>query len=158
MKWIHSFPLFCDRRRLGRAHTIPTEFILSKIGLCEYLNGKKYPAARLAFCPTIYKPPSTHEEMPSKVLSDQCQGWIDLRRALELAAWESGNPIISNGHQVSTQCDTNNRVFRCGISHRGHRPPTCIDTTDEIAYCCSTLINDRANNKKIARSYQKESR
>ena len=129
-------------------HTIPTEFTLSEIDICEYVNGKKYPAARLAFCPTTYKPPSSHEEMSSKVLSDQCQGWIDLRRDLELAAWESGNPIISNGHRVSSQCDTNNRVFRCGISHRGHRTTTCIDTTDEIAYRCSTLINDRANNRR----------
>ncbi len=79
-------------------HTIPTEFILSEIDLCEYLNGNKYVAVRLAFCPTIYKPPSTNEEMSSKVLSEQCHGWIDLRQALELAAWESGNPIFSNGN------------------------------------------------------------
>ncbi len=49
---------------------------------------------------------------------------------------------------MSTQCDSNNQVFRCGISHRGHRPSTCIDTTDEIAYHCSSLINDRANNRE----------
>jgi hypothetical protein len=74
------------------------DFILSEIDLCEYLNGNKYPAAMLAFCPTTYKPPSTNEEMSSKVLVEQCHGWIELRRALELAAWESGSPIISNGN------------------------------------------------------------
>ena len=147
----HSFVIYED----FLTPSIPTEFILSDIDLCEYLNGNKYPAARLAFCPTMYKPPSTNEEMSSKVLSEQCQGWIDLRRALELAAWESGNPIISNGNRVSTQCDTNNRVFRCGISHRGYRPTTCIDTTDEIAYRCSTLINDRANNRKNGQNLPK---
>ncbi len=30
-------------------HTIPTEFMLSEIDVCEYLNANKYPAARLAF-------------------------------------------------------------------------------------------------------------
>ena len=109
----------------------------------------------LAFCPTTYKPPSTNEEMSSKVLSEKCHGWIDLRQALQLAAWEYGTPIISNGNRVSTQCDTNNRVFRCGISHRGYRPSTCIDTTDEIAYRCSTLINGRANNQKNGKNLSK---
>jgi hypothetical protein len=146
--WNESIPFHCFVIEEDLvAHTIPTEYILSAINICEYLNGKKYPAVQLVFCPAIYKPPSTHEEMSSKVLLDQCQGWIDLRQAPELAAWESGNPIISNGHQVSIQCDTNNLVFRCGISHHGHHPSTCIDTTDEIAYHCSTLINDRANKK-----------
>ena len=154
--WCGSIPFQCfviDEDHV--MNTNPTEIILSEIDLCQYLNGNKYPAARLAFCPTMYKPPSTNEEMSSKVLSEQCHGWIDLRRALQLAAWESGNPIISNGNRVSTQCDSNNRVFRCGISHRGYRPTTCIDTTDEIAYRCSTLINDRANNRKNGKNLPK---
>ncbi len=36
---------------------------LPKIDTCDYLGGQMYSAARLAFCPNTYKPPSSNDEM-----------------------------------------------------------------------------------------------
>ncbi len=66
---------------------------LSKIDICNYLGGQTYPAARLAFCPNTYKPPSSNDEMTSKN-SESCNGWTDLRRDLSIAAHDAGNSII----------------------------------------------------------------
>ncbi len=57
-----------------------------------------YPAARLAFSPNTYKPPSSNDEMTSKI-SESCNGWTDLRRDLSIAAHDTDNPIVSNGSQ-----------------------------------------------------------
>jgi hypothetical protein len=124
---------------------IPTNFIFSQIDICEYLNGGKYPASRLIFCPNTFVPTFSDHQMTTN--SEQCRGWTDLRRALCIAAFESGNPIISNGSQLSNQRGSNNRVFRCGISYRGARPTT-NEPTDNIEYRCSSLINDRINNRE----------
>jgi hypothetical protein len=35
-----------------------------------------YPAARLAFCPNTYKPPSSNDEITSIFLSHAMDGWI----------------------------------------------------------------------------------
>ncbi len=48
---------------------------LSKIDICEYLGGQMYPAARLAFCPNTYKPPSSNDEMTSKNY-ESCNGCL----------------------------------------------------------------------------------
>ena len=69
-----------------------------------------YPAARLAFCPNTYKPPSSNDEITSKN-SETCNGWMDLRRDLFIAAHDAGNSIISNGSQQSIGRDKNNRVI-----------------------------------------------
>jgi hypothetical protein len=69
-----------------------------------------YPAARLAFCPNTYKLPSFNDEMTS-TNADSCKGWTDLRRDLSIATHDAGNPIVSNGSQLSIGRDTNNRVF-----------------------------------------------
>jgi hypothetical protein len=70
-----------------------------------------YPAARLAFRPNTYKPPSSNDEMNSKN-AESCNGWTDLRQDLSIAAHEdAGNPIVSNGSQQSIGRETNNRVF-----------------------------------------------
>lgn len=64
--WIGSTPFPCFFIEEDFAmHTLPMDFMLSEIDLCEYLNGNKYPAAMLAFCPTTYEPHSTNEEMSS---------------------------------------------------------------------------------------------
>ena len=73
-------------------------FISSHIDICEYLNDGRYPASRLVLCPNTYKPPSSNDQMTTN--SEQCRGWTDIRRALCLTAFESGNPIISNGSQL----------------------------------------------------------
>ncbi len=69
-----------------------------------------YPAARLAFCPNTYKPPSSDDEMNSKN-SESCNGWTALRRDLSIAAHDAGNQIVSNGSQQSIGRETNNHVF-----------------------------------------------
>jgi hypothetical protein len=69
-----------------------------------------YPAARLAFCPNTYKPPSSSDEMTSKN-SESCKGWRDLWRDLSIAAHDAGNPIVSNGSQQSIVRETNNSMF-----------------------------------------------
>jgi hypothetical protein len=69
-----------------------------------------YPAARLAFCQNTYKPSSSNDEMTSKN-SESCNGWTDLWRDLAIAAYDAGNPIVSNGSQQSIKKDTNNHVF-----------------------------------------------
>jgi hypothetical protein len=69
-----------------------------------------YPAARLAFYPNTYKPPSSNDEMTSKN-SESCIGWMDLWKDLSIAAHDSGNPIVSNGSQQSIGRETNNRMF-----------------------------------------------
>jgi hypothetical protein len=51
-----------------------------------------YPAARLAFCPNTYKPPSSDDEMTSNN-SESCNGWTNLRRDLSIAAHDAGNPL-----------------------------------------------------------------
>ena len=75
-----------------------TEFSFrsSKIDICDYLGGHKYPASRLVFCPIKYPPPSSNDKMTSKT-SDQFIGWSDLRRDLLVSSFSAGNPIISNG-------------------------------------------------------------
>jgi hypothetical protein len=79
-----------------------------------------YPAARLAFCPNTYKPPSSNDEMTSNN-SESCNRWTDLQRDVSIAAHDAGNTIISNGSQQSNQHDTNNCMFQCGIFHQNTR-------------------------------------
>jgi hypothetical protein len=69
-----------------------------------------YPAARLAFCPNTYNPPSSNDEMTS-TKSETCNGWTDLMRDFSIAAHDAGNPIISNGSEQSIGRETNNCMF-----------------------------------------------
>ncbi len=74
-----------------------------------------YPAARLAFCPNTYKPPSSNDEMTSKN-SESCNGWMDLQRDLSIAAHDAGNLVVSNWSQKSIGRETDNRIFLWNIS------------------------------------------
>ena len=154
MVWIYTVPVFCHRWRLCHEYHSDGDHIIWNRSMSIFKR-EQVSGCEVGILSDNVQATFHQWGMPSKVLSEQCHGWIDLRQALQLAAWESGNPIISNGNRVSTQCDSNNRVFRCGISHRGYRPSTCIDTTDEISYRCSTLINDRANNRKNGKNLPK---
>jgi hypothetical protein len=69
-----------------------------------------YPAARLAFCPNIYKLPSSNDEITSKN-SESCNGWTDLWKDLFIAAHDAGNPIVFNGSPQSIGRETNNHMF-----------------------------------------------
>ena len=90
----------------------------------------------------------------SSTLSEQCKGWTYLCRAITIAAWESGNPVISNGSVHSNQRDTNKRVYQCGMFHRGPHALS-MDSTDIIAYWCSSLVNDRRNNRENGKNLPK---
>ena len=128
------------------ANISPLNLIFSEIDICEYLSGNKYPASRLVFCPKTYPPPSTVDAMSNKITSEKCPGWINLRRALCLSALKSGCSIISNGSNGVSR-DSANRVFRCGINHRGNRD----DDNPTMAikqYRTTSLINDRSNNRE----------
>ena len=153
--WIASIPFHAFIVNYGdETDHLPTNFQPDVVNICSFLGGNKYPASRLVLCPNTYKPPSSNENMSTKELSDQCNGWVDLRKALESAAWFAGNPIISNGSQVSNQRDSNNRVFRCGTYHRSPRSSTnAFD--DLIAYRCSSLIHDKANNRENGKKLPK---
>ncbi len=110
-EWKASIPFMCYViNENDQPCTSPLRNTLSKIDICDYLGGQYYPAARLAFCPNTYKPPSSNHEMTSKN-SESCNGWMDLRRDLSITAHDAGNPIISNGSQQSIGRDTNNRMF-----------------------------------------------
>jgi hypothetical protein len=110
-QWKASIPFMCYIiNENDRPCTYPLGNNLSKIDICDYLGGQMYPVVRLAFCPNTYKPPSSNDEMTSKN-SETCNGWMDLRRDLSIAAHDAGNPIISNGSQQSLGRDTNNCMF-----------------------------------------------
>jgi hypothetical protein len=91
-----------------------------------------YPAARLAFCPNTYKPPSSNDEM-TRNNSESCNGWTELRRDLSIAAQDAGNPIISNGSPQSNKRDTNNRMFLCRIFHQSTRT-SAMEWSDPSEY------------------------
>jgi hypothetical protein len=93
---------------------------LLKIDTCNYLGGQMYSAARLAFCPNTYKPPSSNDVMTSKN-SESCNGLMDLQRDLSIAAYDAGSPIVSNGSQKSIGRETDNHLFLCGIFYQSTR-------------------------------------
>jgi hypothetical protein len=110
-EWKASIPFMCYViNRYDQPCTSPLGNTLSKIDTCNYLGGQMYPAARLAFCPNTYKPPSSNDEMSSKN-SESCNGWTDLWRDLSVAAHDAGNPIASNGSQQSIGRVRNNCMF-----------------------------------------------
>jgi hypothetical protein len=98
-KWKATIQFMCcNINENDKPCTSPLGNTLSKIDMCNYLGGQIYPAARVAFCPNTYKPPSSNDEMTSRD-SESCNGWMDLWRDLSIAAHDAGNPIISNGSQ-----------------------------------------------------------
>ena len=112
-----------------------------------------YPAARLAFCLNTYKPPSSNDEMNSKH-AESCNGWTDLHQDFSIAAHDAGNPIISNGSQQSIGREANNRVFRCGTFYCSART-SAMDLCDIAQYRCTSLVNDRKNNRVKGRELPK---
>jgi hypothetical protein len=117
-EWKASIPFRCYViSENDQPCTSPLGNTLSKIAIRDYLGGQMYPAARLAFCPNTYKPPSSNDEISSKN-SESCNGWTELQRDLSIAAHDAGNLIVSNGSQQSIARDTNNRMFRFGIFYQ----------------------------------------
>jgi hypothetical protein len=93
---MHQFHSLVTSLMKKMSHVPSIGNTLSRIDICNYLGGQMYPAARLAFCPITYKPPSSDDEMNSKN-AESCNGWTALQRDLSIAAHDTGNPIVSNG-------------------------------------------------------------
>ncbi len=132
----------------------PLGSTLSKIDICKYLGGQMYPAARLAFCPNTYKPPSSNNEMTSKN-SESCNRWMDLQRDLSIAAHDAGNPIVSNGSQNSIGRETYNHIFWCGIFHQSTRT-SAMESSDLAQYQCMSLVYDWQNNRSKEKHFPKQ--
>jgi hypothetical protein len=110
-EWKASIPFTCYViNENDQPCTSPLGNALSKIDICDYLGGQMYPAARLAFCANTYKPPSSNNELTSKN-SESCNGWMDLRRDLSIAAHDAGNSFVFNGFKKSIGRETNKHIF-----------------------------------------------
>jgi hypothetical protein len=132
-EWKASIPFTCYvSNENDQPCTSPLGNTLSKIDICNFLGGQMYPAARLAFCPNTYKPPSSNDEMTSKNF-ESCNGWTDLQRDLSIAAHDAGNPIVSNGSQKSIGRETDNCIFRCGIFYQSART-SAMESSDLAHY------------------------
>jgi hypothetical protein len=76
-QWKASIPFMCCIiNENDWPCTSPLGNNLSKMDVCDYLGGQMYPAARLAFCPNTYKPPSSNDEMTRQILRHAMDGWI----------------------------------------------------------------------------------
>jgi hypothetical protein len=110
-EWKASIPFMCYAiNENDQPCTSPLGNTPSKIDICGYSGGHMYLAARLAFCPNTYKPPSSNDEMTSKNF-ESCNGWTDLWRDLSIAAHDAGNQIVSNESQQLISRETNNHMF-----------------------------------------------
>jgi hypothetical protein len=153
-EWKASIPFTCY---VMNENDQPCSFAigstLSRIDICDYLGGQMYPAARLAFCPNTYKPPSSNDEMNSKH-AESCNGWTDLHQDFSIAAHDAGNPIISNGSQQSIGREANNLVFRCETFYLSSKTST-MELSDIAQYRCMSLVNDWKNNHVKGRELPK---
>ena len=85
-----------------------------EINICDYLEAGKYPTERLYFSPATYPPPQNDEEMQCAERNNKCEGWLNLKRDLQVASLEEGNfGIYSNGGGSGT------KRFVCATTHRG---------------------------------------
>jgi hypothetical protein len=132
-EWKASIPFTCYViNENDEPCTFPIGNTLSRIDICNYLGGQMYPAARLAFCPNTYRPPSSHDEMNCKN-AGSCNEWTALRRDSSIAAHDAGNPIVSNGSHQSIGRETHNRMFKCETFHRSFRI-SAMELTESAHY------------------------
>jgi hypothetical protein len=132
-EWKAAIPFMCYViNEKDKPCTFPIGNTFSRIDICNYLGGQIYPAARLAFCPSTYKPPISNDEINSKY-AESCNGWTDLRRDLSIAAHDADNPTVPNGSQQSIGRETNSRVFRCGTFHCSTRT-SAMELSDITQY------------------------
>jgi len=85
----------------------------------------------------------------SSTNADLYKGWIKLCRDITVAGYDLRNPIVCNGSQKSNQnSNTNNRVFRCGHLCRTTRTSRAMVASPDNPHRCTTLVNDRKNNRE----------
>jgi hypothetical protein len=61
-EWRASIPFTCYViNEKDEPCTFPIRNTLSRIDICNYLGGQRYPVARLAFCPNTYKSPISND-------------------------------------------------------------------------------------------------
>ena len=83
------------------------------IDICDYLEAGKYPTERLYFSPATYPPPQNDEEMQCAERNNKCEGWLNIKRDLQVASLDEGNfGIYSNGGGSGT------KSFVCATTHR----------------------------------------
>ena len=117
-----------------------------EVDICDYINGQKRPMHRLYFCPVTYPPPKSPDEMINKQKrSEVYKGWLDLKRDLEVSAFEQGNPIVSNG---SNSNKVGNRVFKCATLFRSTYNTRAMDVTADNPYRDTSLVWNRKNNRR----------
>ncbi len=85
----------------------------------------------------------------SSTNADLYKGWIKLCRDITVAGYDLRNPIVCNGSQKSNQnSNTNNCVFRCGQLYRTTRISRAMVASTDNPHRCTTLVNDRKNNRE----------
>ena len=130
------------------------------VDICDYLNGQNRVYQRLYFSPMKYPPPTSPDDMKvrrsllkkrrNKTTAmpeshgKEYLGWIELRRDLEIAAHDAGNPIIANGAGGS---GSNNRIMKCAECNRSARS-TAMDVTSDNPFRETSLIHNRRNNRR----------
>jgi hypothetical protein len=112
-KWTGSIKFLCVaviREEIGSALD---KTYIEEVDICDYL-GQSSPhlAHRLYLDPVQYDKPPLEGESISKNMH-----WIELKKALELAAHTSGSPIMCNGGTPHS------RAFKCKLRNRQYRPP-----------------------------------
>ena len=84
-----------------------------RIDICDYLEAGKYPTERLYFSPATYPPPQNDEGMQCAERNNKCEGWLNLKRDLQVASLDEGNfGIYSNDGGSGT------KRFVCATTHR----------------------------------------
>jgi len=120
-------------------HHLPIE-----VNICDYLEAGQYPTHMLLFCPENYPSPKNNKTQPNVLIA--WQGWLDLKRDLQIAAHVSGNPIICNGDNGSP-C----RLFKC--TEYRDRVSQAQPITASNNYRNTTLMNnDEANRLNTGKS------
>ena len=119
-----------------------------ELDICTFL-GKDRRYSRLYFSPKHFPPPPVTEGGLIGSAINDLKAWKELKFKLERAAFNSGNPIISNGPSKPKAQD---RRFVCACKHRDKygkgkmtkEETKCVESRD---YRMVSLINDRRNNR-----------
>jgi len=81
-----------------------------------------------------------------------CTSWFALKRDIEIAAYDMGNPIISNGSTLSGKSNDgsrsrNNRRFICGTLGKTFKKSVAMPITKSMQYRETSIIKNRKNNR-----------
>ena len=111
---------------------------------------EKLSASRLYFNPRTYPPPINDDVMKGGERGTSCTSWFALKRDIEIAAYDMGNPIISNGSTLSGKSNDgsrsrNNWRFICGTLGKTFKKSVAMPITKSMQYRETSLIKNRKN-------------